>query len=253
MRTNFADQDIWLIGASSGIGLELARQLDQRGARLILSARRADKLQQLTAQLSERQHWSLPLDLADFASIAQAAEQISASSYQPQRIISMAATYQPMRMAELQLAQVEHIIRVNLSSQYQLSKYALELLPTDAFGQLAFCASVAGYLGLPNSQPYAGSKAGLINMTESLRLELGKSRSNIDVKLINPGFVSTDMTAKNDFSMPMIISAEQAAEHIIKGLQKPAFEIHFPKKFTLLLKTLQLLPYSWRRIVLQRI
>ena len=253
MHTNFKGQHIWLIGASSGIGRALAQALAERGARLILSARRADQLAQVTEQLPGSGHQALALDIADFAALARAAEQIQADAYQLDRIICLAAIYQPMRMTELELDEVERIVRVNLTSQYHLSKHALELLPRDRPSQLVFCGSVAGYVGLPNSQPYAGTKAGLLNMVESLRVELRVQRPHLNVKIISPGFVATEMTAKNDFAMPMIITPEQAARYIVRGLQSSAFEIHFPKRFTTMLKALEALPYGWRQRMLGRL
>ena len=253
MHTNFNGQSIWLIGASSGIGRALAQALAGQGARLVLSARREEQLASLVEQLPGSGHWSLPLDIADFAALARAAEQIQASDHQLDRIICLAAIYQPMRMTELELDEVERIVRVNLTSQYHLSKHALELLPRERPSQLVFCGSVAGYVGLPNSQPYGGTKAGLLNMVESLRVELRVQRPHINVKIISPGFVATEMTAKNDFAMPMIITPEQAARYIVNGLRSSAFEIHFPKRFTTMLKALEVLPYGWRQRLLGRL
>jgi len=108
-------------------------------------------------------------------------------------------------------------------------------------GQVNLCGSVSGYFGLPNAQPYSSTKAAITNLAESLYVEY--KPKNIDVKLISPGFVSTPMTSKNDFVMPMVIDAKTAAKSIIKGLTASAFEIHFPKRFTLLIKLLRLLPY----------
>jgi short-subunit dehydrogenase len=109
-------------------------------------------------------------------------------------------------------------------------------------GQFVIYGSVAGYRGLPKGQPYSATKAALINLAESLYLE--EQPNQVDIKLINSGFVDTDLTRKNQFTMPMMVSADEAAEAIIKGLGKPAFEIHFPKRFTYLMKCLQRLP-NW--------
>jgi short-subunit dehydrogenase len=100
---------------------------------------------------------------------------------------------------------------------------------------------VSGYTGLPNAQPYGATKAGLINFAETLHAEC--KPKNIDVKVINPGFVKTPMTDQNDFDMPMIISSEDAAQEISEGMQRSAFEIHMPKKFTYIMKLVSSLPY----------
>ena len=109
-------------------------------------------------------------------------------------------------------------------------------------GQIVLCGSVAGYAGLPNSQPYSLTKAAIINLAQTLKTEA--QRYNVDVKLISPGFVRTPLTDKNDFQMPMIVEPEYAAKTIADGLSAKAFEIHFPKKFTWIVKILSLLPYG---------
>jgi len=109
-------------------------------------------------------------------------------------------------------------------------------------GHIALVASVAGYIGLPKSMSYGASKAALINLAETLYAEL--SHFNINVSVINPGFVKTRLTDLNNFKMPAIIEAEEAAQIIIKDLEAKKFEIHFPKKFTIWLKILRILPYS---------
>ena len=109
-------------------------------------------------------------------------------------------------------------------------------------GHIAAIASVAGYSGLPKSFSYRASKAALINLCEGIYHEL--KQKNIALSLINPGFVKTRLTDQNRFSMPFIVSPKEAAEEIYQGLMKQRFEIHFPKKFTFLLKFLRLLPYK---------
>ncbi len=106
-------------------------------------------------------------------------------------------------------------------------------------GQLALCGSVAGYIGLPKGQIYSATKAAVISLTESLRVE----RKDRDIRLISPGFVKTPMTAMNDFDMPAVISPEAAADAILRGLDRSGFEIHFPRRLTYALKLLRLLPY----------
>lgn len=108
-------------------------------------------------------------------------------------------------------------------------------------GQLVLFGSVAGYLGLPGGQAYSATKAAVNNLAETLRIELAP---RIDVRLVCPGFVRSRLTDKNDFAMPALITADEAAQHVMRGLQKRGFEIHFPKRFTLAIKVLQLLPYA---------
>ena len=109
-------------------------------------------------------------------------------------------------------------------------------------GLLAINASLAGYRGLPKSAAYGATKAALINMAECLKLDLHKC--GIDVKIINPGFVKTPLTDKNDFQMPFLMDSEQAARAICKGLEGKAFEIRFPAVFAGFIGLLRHLPYK---------
>lgn len=232
---------IWIIGASSGIGQALARQLSAEGALLILSARNAKKLAELKAEIGGT-HIILPLDVTDSPAFALVADVIRQSVSCLDSAIYLAGEYKPMGLDQLDLAACRKIVDTNLNGVLNFVHTVLPIMLDQKSGQIVLCASVAGYSGLPQAQPYGATKAGVINLAESLALEMrGK---NIDVKLINPGFVRTPMTDKNAFTMPMMIEPEEAACEIARGLQSSAFEIHFPKRFTFLLKFLRLLP-SW--------
>jgi short-subunit dehydrogenase len=109
-------------------------------------------------------------------------------------------------------------------------------------GQLAIVSSVAGYCGLPGAAPYAGSKAALIKIAESLKFDL--DRMGIHLQVINPGFVETPLTAKNEFPMPFLMPVAAAADRILAGLASQRFEIAFPRRFAAILKILSVLPYG---------
>ena len=235
------NNNTWIVGASAGIGAALARELASRGHNVALSARDAEALQQLKGELAAGEHLVAALDVGDYATVQQAQSDILQSWERIDRVVFMAGIYQPMPMTELDLEQCRAILEVNLLGALHLSASVLPHLLAHPGSQIAFCASVAGYRGLPRSQPYGASKAGLINLAESLRAEHGK---RLDVRLINPGFVESRLTAKNDFHMPMRISAGQAARAIARGLDSSAFEIHFPRLFTYTLKLLGVLP-NW--------
>ncbi|MEL6711542.1 MAG: SDR family NAD(P)-dependent oxidoreductase [Pseudomonadota bacterium] len=236
----------WIIGASSGIGAALARELAQRGHPVTLSARNADALEHLHQQLpapaaGQPGHQVQSLDVSQADSLHKAQDQILQSWPTIHRTIYLAADYQPMPLAELDLSAVHRILSINLLGAYHtLASLLPYLLQQPPGAQIAFCASVAGYRGLPNSQPYAATKAGLINLAESLDAEHGE---HLDIKLINPGFVDTRLTAQNTFNMPGCISPAQAACHIADGLNRRCFEIHFPGRLTYPMKLLRLLPH----------
>jgi short-subunit dehydrogenase len=230
-------QYIWIIGASTGIGAALAIALSQQGANLILSARTESQLQEVKAQLSGVNHQVLAFDIGDYQQTVAAFKTIKRLD----RVIFLAAVYQPSTKGRMDIAFIQQSLQVNIGGIYNLIDVVQPFFEAQDYGQISLCGSVAGYFGLPNSQPYSSTKAAIINLAESLHVEC--KTKNIDVKLISPGFVNTPMTSQNDFDMPMIISAEEAAQSIIAGLRSSQFEVHFPKKFTLLLKLLRLLPY----------
>ncbi|MCB1312811.1 MAG: SDR family NAD(P)-dependent oxidoreductase [Sedimentitalea sp.] len=227
---------IWIIGASEGIGAALARQWAAKGARLILSARSAGRLEALAESLGPG-HLALPLDVSDRASLDAAAAVIDATG-PLDRVVHLAALYDPGRIARLDPARAAQIVTVNLTGSFHIAQIAPPLLRRG--GQLALCGSVAGYVGLPQGQIYSATKAGVINLAESLRAELA---GRIDVRLISPGFVDTRLTRRNDFTMPALQTPEAAARAIIAGLDRRGFEVHFPRRLTLALKLLRALPY----------
>jgi NAD(P)-dependent dehydrogenase (short-subunit alcohol dehydrogenase family) len=237
-------QRIWIIGASEGIGAALAQEWAALGAQLVLSARSAAGLEAVCAGLGPG-HITLPLDVSDRASL-DAAARIIAGLGPLDRVILMAAIYNPGRVADLDPDTVMEIVAVNLTGSFHVAQIAPALLRLG--GQLALCGSVAGYIGLPRGQIYSATKAGVISLTQSLRIELD---GRIDVRLISPGFVDTRLTQRNDFAMPAMVTAVSAAREIIKGLNKRRFEIHFPRRLTLGMKLLSALPY-WASLPLMR-
>ena len=237
----YKGQVIWIIGASSGIGSALARELSGRGATLALSARRKDELEKLNDDLGQ-EHKVFTLDVTDAETTLRTAQAIRAAFGRIDRIIFLAAAYVPMKLDALDVAVAKGIVDINITGALNLVSAALAILKNQTTkGQLALCGSVAGYMGLPGGQPYSATKAAIINLAESLHAEC---KDAVDVKLISPGFVRTALTGKNHFDMPMIIEPERAAKEIADGLLSRRFEIHFPRKFTVFLKILRLLPYA---------
>ncbi|MER5170377.1 MULTISPECIES: SDR family NAD(P)-dependent oxidoreductase [Thioclava] len=233
---DFKDKVIWLVGASSGIGEALAVELAARGARLILSARSEEPLRNLQDRLGPA-HRVLTVDLSERASLDAAVAEIGQG--QLDGMITTAALYDPGLVREIDWEKAEALLRVNLLGTLGFAQAAPVVLRQG--GQLAIFGSVAGYFGLPKGQFYSATKAGVINLVESLRVEYAP---DIDVRLVSPGFVNTRLTQKNQFDMPFIIEPEEAAKAVADGLAGDGFETHFPKKLTLGLKLLQRLPYA---------
>ncbi len=236
---------VWLIGASTGIGAELAKSLAKRGARLALSARTPESL--VALNLSDA--LLVPCDVTDQQTLVDAHRLIYDALTHIDMIIYLAGIYEPMQAIDFDLPIAEKIVNVNYIGALRVSAVCVPYLrPNDG---IAFVASVAGYRGLPNALAYGSSKAALIHLAECLYLEL--SFKKIGVWLINPGFVATRLTAKNDFEMPAIIGTNAAADEIIRGLASGNFEIHFPKRFTRILKIISLLPYRLYFRIVRRI
>lgn len=231
---------IWVIGAGSGIGRALAIALSREGHQLILSGRRVDRLEALKSEFIQ-EAMIAPVDITKTDSLLEAYNQIKSTFGKINSVICMSADYQPMTVDHLDLNQCQNILDTNLMAAFSILHVVVPDMKSSGQGQIVFCGSVAGYRGLPNAQPYSAAKAGLINLAETARLELRPH--GIDVKIINPGFVKTDMTDKNDFYMPMMISADLAAERIAEQLTKPnQFEIRTHRVFTIVMKFIKLIP-----------
>jgi len=235
--TDWREKRVWLVGASSGIGAAVAGELARRGAKVALSARRVEKLKELGIQDA----LLLPCDATDMASIASARAALLAAWGGLDLVIYLAGDYIPMRADTFDLAVAEKVIEVNFSGAMRLASEVLRDLKPG--GGIAFVASVAGYRGLPKALAYGPGKAALIHFAEILHLDLAPK--GIGVWVINPGFVATQLTAKNDFSMPALMTPADAALALVDGFRSSAFEIHFPKRFTRVMKLLAHLPYRW--------
>ncbi|MBK8760356.1 MAG: SDR family NAD(P)-dependent oxidoreductase [Sulfuritalea sp.] len=235
-------QRVWIVGASSGIGAALAQALLAHGAHVALSARRADALAKLVdgTEIAEAAT-VLPLDLGDTAAFASALDRMVRDWGGIDLVVFCAGTWAPMAAGQLDAAAITHTLAVNLQAPMTACATLVPKLLAQGQGAIAFVSSVAGYRGLPRSAAYGTSKAGLSHFAETLHLELAPR--GISVYLINPGFVATPMTATNAFRMPALITPDEAAEEILAGLARSAFEIHFPRRFTFWLKLLRLLPY----------
>lgn len=227
---------IWIMGASEGIGAALARAFAAKGVRLVLSARSEEKLAALAAEIGGAE--TVACDVADPDSLGAAAERIAAGG-RLDRAVTLAALYDPGKVMEIDAGRAGEIVTVNLTGCFNFARTAVPLLRPG--GQLALTGSVAGYVGLPQGQIYSATKAGVINLAETLRAELAPG---VDVRLISPGFVATRLTEKNTFDMPALMQPGDAAAAIVKGLEGRGFEVHFPRRLTLALKLLRLLPYG---------
>jgi len=227
----------WLIGASHGIGRALAEQLAAEGWQLTLSARTPGPLLEVASPLSAR---ALPLDATDPQALHEAAQRVFQDT-PPQLVLMNVGDYQPMPLEQFDVALFERLNRSNYLAAVYLLDAVLPRMRDAGGGQLLLNASASAYCGLPNAAPYSAPKAALLNMAESLQPQL--QAWNIQLRVINPGFVRSRLTARNDFPMPFLMDPQQAAERILRGLHRNSFEISFPRRLIWLLKLLRCLPY----------
>ncbi len=240
MGTTASPRVTWIVGASSGIGRALADELVLRGDAVVVSARSmAPLLEQ--AVIQPQRIMPIAVDVTDLASLERALTQILMHWGRVDRVILNAADYAPMSLAEFNPDVFERLMRINFMGViYGIEAVRGYFLARGA-GQIIITASVAGYRGLPYAAPYGATKAALINMVESLAPEF--AALGVRLRVINPGFVRTSLTAKNTFTMPGIIEPAQAALHIARQLEGNRFEILVPRGFGWLMKLIRVLPY----------
>ncbi len=237
--TDWHGKSVWLVGASSGIGEATAAALHAAGARVFVSARNADALALFVG--AHPGSLAVPLDVADPVAVKTAAQTVQQNG-PVDLVMYCAGYYKPVRADRFDLSEMLKHQQVNyLGVLYVLDAILPYFLQRQA-GHISIVSSVAGYRGLPKSLAYGPTKAALINLAETLYVDL--KASSIGVSVINPGFVKTPATAQNDFPMPGLMTAAEAATEILAGWRKGAFEIDFPKRFTLWMKTLRILPYA---------
>jgi len=235
---NWQGRRVWLVGASTGIGLACAQALRAAGAQVVVSARNPQGVQEWASQDAGVQ-WRA-LDVSDPDQVQATARALQADG--PLDLVVYAAGYyRAQRATALNLEELLQHDKVNYPGALQVIDAVLPDMLSRQSGHISLLSSVAGWRGLPNGLAYGPTKAALTHLAETLYMDL--QDEGIGVSVVNPGFVATPLTAQNQFTMPALISPEQAAREMLKGWAQGQFDIHFPKRFTLWLKLLRLLPY----------
>ena len=238
---SFVNQRIWVIGASSGIGESCARALLNAGAKVALSSRRAQRLHVLTQSADQAQTLVLPLDVTHTEQLASAYQSILEQWGGLDLLLFVSGVYTPLRADNFDFEIAQQTIDANLLGPMRAVALVLPEMLKSHSGHIAIVGSVAGYSGLPKALAYGPSKAAIINFCETLFYDL--LPEGVSVHMISPGFVATEATAQNDFEMPALMTADEAAKEILEGIQAGKFDIHFPKRFSGFLKFLRILPY----------
>ena len=234
-------KNIWITGASSGIGKALAIKFDNEGWQVAASARREDLLNEISKL--NKNISSFPLDVTDGEKCKVIFEQIKKKYQNIDICFFSTGTWDPKKEKDINIDQIKSVMEVNFFGTLNCIKTVEQYFKDRNSGHISIVSSIAGYRGLPNSTGYGASKAALNNLAESLYFDFG--RHNVRVSLVSPGFIKTPMTDKNDFRMPFLKTPKFAANKIYNGLiNSSSFEIDFPKELTLILKFLKMLPDS---------
>ena len=239
---DFKSKRYWLVGASEGLGRALALKLSQAGAEVILSARSTERLDALAAELPGPAQ-VVAMDIADRDSVAAAWGQLG----QIDGMVFLAGVYWPQSAKAWNGPEVEAMFDINLTGAARVLAHVVpDFVARDA-GHILLTGSLSGFRGLPGAIGYAASKAGLYSLAESLDGDL--KDTSVDVQLVNPGFIRTRLTDKNDFTMPFIMDPEPAAQIFFDHMQRGGFARHFPTLFSLVFRLSAFMPHAlYRRL-----
>ncbi|TYB86336.1 SDR family oxidoreductase [Oceaniovalibus sp. ACAM 378] len=225
----------WIVGASEGLGRALAERLSRAGCELILSARSADRLHTLAADLPGRAR-VVTVDVTDDESVARATAEVG----EIDGVVFLAGAYWPQSAADWDPQKVTAMCDVNFTGCARVMGHVVPGMVARDFGHVVMTGSLSGFRGLPGAVGYGASKAGVMYLAEGLYGELRKT--GVDVQLVNPGFIRTRLTDKNDFSMPFIMDPDQAAQEVFEHMQGDGFKKSFPFAFAGMFRLTQFLP-----------
>jgi NADP-dependent 3-hydroxy acid dehydrogenase YdfG len=232
---NWQGKRYWLVGASEGLGRSLAHTMSRAGVEIVVSARNEERLQELVAELPGKASYAA-VDVSDSDSVRWAAEEIGPVD----GVVFLAGLYWPMKAQEWDAAKAETMADVNFTGAFRVVGSVLpEMLERDT-GHVVFTGSLSGFRGLPGAIGYGASKAGVMYLAESMQADL--RNTNIEVQIINPGFIKTRLTDKNEFSMPFIMDPDEAAKEFFEHMGTSTFKKSFPMVFSWFFRISQFLP-----------
>lgn len=222
----------WVTGASSGIGREIAIRLARGGCRVAVSARSADKLAALAAEVPGIE--PVAFDVRDTTATAAAAAEVIARIGVPDLVLANAGVGIFKSAVRMDAAQFRQAVETNVIGTGNVIAAVVPAMVERGRGHIALMGSLAGYRGFPRAIHYAPTKAAIRSMADCLRFDV--EAKGIDVTLINPGYIETPLTAGNDNAMPGLMPLAPAIDKIMAGLVKRKFEIAFPWRMALLVK-----------------
>lgn len=233
--TDWQGKRWWLVGASEGLGRAVAEVMSRAGCDLILSARNGERLEELVATLPGRAR-ALPLDVSDRAAVERAAADIGPLD----GMVYLAGVYWPMKSGEWDNEKAETMADINFLGAQRCVGAVIGTMLAQGRGHIVLTGSLSGFRGLPGAIGYGASKAAVMYLAESLQADL--RTSPIKVQLVNPGFIRTRLTDKNDFSMPFIMEPEAAAREFFDHMNTDGFKKSFPLLFSWLFRVSQFMP-----------
>lgn len=232
---SWAGKRYWLVGASEGLGAALAHKMSAAGVHLVLSARSEDKLNALAAQLPGKSD-VVPVDVSDANSVRAAAD----AAGEIDGVVQIAGVYWPFGAKAWDADQATMMADINYTGAMRLMGAVVPKFVERDAGHIVLTGSLSGFRGLPGAAAYTSSKAGVMTLAESLYADLRKT--NVRVQLVNPGFVKTRLTDKNDFNMPFIMEPDEAAREFFEHMNTDAFKRSFPTFFSWVFRGSQFLP-----------
>lgn len=241
---------VWITGASTGIGRAIAKCLIAKGAVVAISARSEDKLNELVDKNPDRV-FSVPFDILKKQQHQHAIEQVMEKLTGIDVVIFNAGDCKYIDIENFSADTIEYMQQINFISMAYSLEHLLPYLKKIKHSQIVAISSSAAYLGFPRAEAYGASKAAIKYFFESLRVDV--ARYHIDVSVVFPGFVTTPLTDKNDFKMPMKISVDKAAKDIVRGIERRKKEIITPVFFVTMIKMLSYLPISIKNKLLKKL
>lgn len=252
-RAKPGDGAAWVTGASTGIGRELALALAQSGYTVAATARDEERLANLVEEangLSGR-IIAFPCDVTEREAMLATIREIEQTAGPIALAVFNAGTFYPTRGDRLDINNIEKTFEINFFGTVNGLVPVAELMRSRGHGQIMLVGSASSFFGWPSASAYGASKAAMNSMAEALKYDFDKM--NIRLQVVNPGFVDTPLTERNAFKMPFLMKAEDAARRIVSAVERGGFETTFPRRFTIPLKLLRLLPFPLRFAVMNRL
>ena len=225
----------WLVGASEGLGRELAKVMSRAGAEVIVSARSENRLKSLVAALPNKAS-HVAVDVTDMEDVKRAAAEVGAID----GLVYLAGVYWPMKASEWDNENATQMAEVNFLGASRVVGEVIGSMIDKGAGHIVLTGSLSGFRGLPGAIGYSASKAGVMALAESMQADL--RTSPVKVQVVNPGFIKTRLTEKNDFNMPFIMEPEAAAEAFFAHMNTGNFKRSFPMLFSWIFRASQFMP-----------